>query len=201
VFCKRELNPDLYIIPLSFIDPSSGSEQANFSITAGSNELSLAILDGTDDSWTFNTYVCGNVKGVKMNGTTYNPGNSGVVDLGTVITSHQDISGKQDTIVSNSVITGVSSGGIRAIKGTDNKLYALSTLLTSPGDDYTLARLNDIPTVNNSTITIQKGGSTVDTFTTNASSDKSINIPNELPSYSSSDSGKILSVNSSGNLV
>ena len=54
---------------------------------------------------------------------------------------------------------------------------------------------------NNATITIQKGGTTVDSFTVNASSNKSINIPNELPSYSSSDSGKILSVNSSGQLV
>lgn len=54
---------------------------------------------------------------------------------------------------------------------------------------------------NNATITIQKGGTTVDSFTVNASSNKTINIPNELPSYSSSDSGKILSVNSSGQLV
>lgn len=58
-----------------------------------------------------------------------------------------------------------------------------------------------IPTVNDSTISIQKGGTAVDSFTTNASSGKTINIPNELPSYSSSDSGKILSVNSSGALV
>lgn len=58
-----------------------------------------------------------------------------------------------------------------------------------------------IPTVNDSTISIQKGGTAVDSFTTNASSAKTINIPNELPSYSSSDSGKILSVNSSGALV
>ena len=57
-----------------------------------------------------------------------------------------------------------------------------------------------IPTVNNNTITIQKGGTTVDSFTTNGSA-KTINIPNELPSYSLSDSGKILSVNSSGQLV
>lgn len=41
----------------------------------------------------------GTVTGVKMNGTTKNPSN-GVVDLGTVITEHQDISGKQDTLVS-----------------------------------------------------------------------------------------------------
>lgn len=58
-----------------------------------------------------------------------------------------------------------------------------------------------IPTVNNNTITIQKGGTTVDSFTVNASANKTINIPNELPSYSASDSGKILSVNSSGQLV
>ena len=58
-----------------------------------------------------------------------------------------------------------------------------------------------IPTVNDSTITIQKGGTNVNSFTTNASSNKTINIPNELPAYSASDSGKVLSVNSSGHLV
>ena len=67
------------------------------------------------------------------------------------------------------------------------------------------AYIQNKPTIpaaaNDSTITIQKGGTNVDTFTTNAASNKTINIPNELPSYSSSDSGKILSVNSSGQLV
>lgn len=54
-----------------------------------------------------------------------------------------------------------------------------------------------IPTVNNSTITIQKNGSNVDSFTTNASSNKSINIAvNELPSVTSSDNGKALIVSS-----
>lgn len=42
-----------------------------------------------------------------------------------------------------------------------------------------------IPTVNDTTITIQKGGVNVDTFTVNTSSNKTINISNELPSYSS----------------
>ena len=41
------------------------------------------------------TKNAGTVTGVKINGTTKNP-SSGVVDLGTVITSHQDISGKAD---------------------------------------------------------------------------------------------------------
>ena len=38
----------------------------------------------------------GTITGITMNGTS--KGTSGVVDLGTVITSHQDISGKQDKI-------------------------------------------------------------------------------------------------------
>lgn len=54
-----------------------------------------------------------------------------------------------------------------------------------------------IPTVNNSTITIQKNGTTVDSFTTNASSGKSINIiVSEPPSVSSSDNGKVMVVSS-----
>jgi hypothetical protein len=39
----------------------------------------------------------GTVTGVKINGTTKSP-SSGVVDLGTVITAHQDISGKVDKV-------------------------------------------------------------------------------------------------------
>ena len=48
--------------------------------------------DGAIRLW---TNAPSTVTGVKMNGTTNNPTN-GVVDLGTVITSHQDISGKAD---------------------------------------------------------------------------------------------------------
>lgn len=45
----------------------------------------------------------GTVTGVKINGSTKSP-TSGVVDLGTVLTAHQDISGKQDKLVSGSTI-------------------------------------------------------------------------------------------------
>lgn len=52
-----------------------------------------------------------------------------------------------------------------------------------------------IPTVNNATLTIQKNGTTVNTFTANASSDVTANIQvNELPTVSSSDNGKVLQV-------
>ena len=48
----------------------------------------------------------GTVTGVKINGSTKSPA-SGVVDLGTVITSHQDISGKADK---SSLATVATSG-------------------------------------------------------------------------------------------
>lgn len=87
----------------------------------------------------------GTITGITMNGSS--KGTSGVVDLGTVITAHQDISGKQDKITSS------------------NKL------------DYSLlSNTPTIPTVNNATLTIQKNGTNVQTFTANASSNKTANI-------------------------
>jgi hypothetical protein len=82
----------------------------------------------------------GTVTGVKINGTTKSP-SSGVVDLGTVITSHQDISGKQDKLVSGTNIktingtsilgsgnitisgSGGSSGGSGAYPEVDGTIY------------------------------------------------------------------------------
>ena len=55
----------------------------------------------------------------------------------------------------------------------------LATVATS-GDYDDLTNKPTIPTVNDSTITIQQGGTTVDTFTTNQSTNKTINIPNEI---------------------
>ena len=53
----------------------------------------------------------GTVTGVKVNGTTKNP-SSGIVDIGTVITSHQDISGKQDKLVSGTNIKTINGTSI-----------------------------------------------------------------------------------------
>lgn len=64
------------------------------------------------------------VTGVKINGSTKSPSN-GVVDLGTVITSHQDISGKQDKLVSGTNIKtlngqSILGSGDLAIGGGDS---------------------------------------------------------------------------------
>ena len=76
----------------------------------------------------------GTVTGVKVNGTTKNP-SSGVVDLGTVITSHQDISGKQDKIPVQSY--GNSSTTLSIAPNALHKWGTVSTLtitLTAPTD-------------------------------------------------------------------
>lgn len=74
--------------------------QADWNATSGLSQIlnkptiPAAVTESTVSGWGF-TKNTGTVTGVKMNGTTKNP-TSGVVDLGTVITSHQDISGKAD---------------------------------------------------------------------------------------------------------
>lgn len=52
----------------------------------------------------------GTITGIKMNGAS--KGTSGVVDLGTVITAHQDISGKQDKLVSGTNIKTINGTSI-----------------------------------------------------------------------------------------
>lgn len=74
--------------------------QADWNATSGLAQIlnkptiPVAVTESTVSGWGF-TKNTGTVTGVKINGTTKNP-TSGVVDLGTVITSHQDISGKAD---------------------------------------------------------------------------------------------------------
>lgn len=68
------------------------------------------VTEQTVSGWGF-TKNQGTVTGVKINGSTKNPSN-GVVDLGTVITSHQDISGKQDKLVSGTNIKTINNQSI-----------------------------------------------------------------------------------------
>lgn len=102
----------------------------------------------------------GTITGIKMNGSS--KGTSGVVDLGTVITAHQDISGKQDKITSTAKLPASLVSG-------------LATVATS-GSYNDLSNTPTIPTVHNGTLTIQKNGTTVQTFSANQSSSVTANI-------------------------
>lgn len=98
----------------------------------------------------------GTVTGVKINGSTKSPSN-GVVDLGTVITSHQDISGKQDKLVSGTNIKTINgqsilgSGNI-VINGGNGSGYSdanvqavdeISTIIDVDMDKYIVETTDD----------------------------------------------------------
>ena len=91
----------------------------------------------------------GTVTAVKMNGTTKNPA-SGVVDLGTVITAHQDISGLQEKLTTDQ-LSAVNSG-ITADKVGTYDGYA--TTIAGKQDKLSTAQLNAV----NSGITAAKVG-------------------------------------------
>ena len=82
----------------------------------------------------------GTVTGVKINGTTKNP-SSGIVDLGTVITAHQDISGKQDNLVSGTNIKTINGqsilgeGNIEIKTEVDTSSFVTREELTSLQDE------------------------------------------------------------------
>ena len=122
-----------------------------------------------DSGFTTNT---GTITGITMNGSS--KGTSGVVDLGTVITEHQDISGKANTADLATVATSGSYNDLSnkptipaaQVQSDWNATSGMGVILNKP----------TIPTVNNATLTIQKNGTTVNTFTANASSNVTANI-------------------------
>lgn len=90
----------------TYSKPSGGIPKSDL---ASAVQTSLGKADTALQSYT--EQYKGTVTGVKINGTTKNP-SSGVVDLGTVITSHQDISVKQDKLVSGTNIKTINGESI-----------------------------------------------------------------------------------------
>ena len=84
------------------------------------------VIESTVSGWGF-TKNTGTITGIKMNGAS--KGTSGVVDLGTVITSHQDISGKVDGAASS------TDGNLASFDGTTGKTIKDSGLTTTNVSD------------------------------------------------------------------
>ena len=81
----------------------------------------------------------GTITGVKMNGVS--KGTSGVVDLGTVLTEHQDISGKQDK--TDNTLATTDKTVIGAINEINTKVGNLTGALTWKGKLDTLPAVTD----------------------------------------------------------
>lgn len=77
------------------------------SSTSSTSTALAATASAVKEAYDLANSYKGTVTGVKINGTTKTP-TSGTVDLGTVITAHQDISGKQDALVSGTNIKTVN---------------------------------------------------------------------------------------------
>lgn len=72
------------------------------------------ITDADIANWNSKTSNVGTITGITMNGVS--KGTAGVVDLGTVITAHQDISGKQDVITDLETIRSNAALGATALQ-------------------------------------------------------------------------------------
>lgn len=154
--------------------------QADWNATSGLAQIlnkptiPAAVTESTVSGWGF----------TKNTGTYSKPSNG--IPKTDLTTDVQTSLGKADT-------------ALQSYTETDPTVPAWAKASTKP--TYTASEVGALPdttvipaAANNSTITIQKGGTTVDSFTTNASAAKTINIPNELPAYSASNNGQILGV-------
>ena len=131
------------------------------------------------------TYVTNTVPAWARNSTkpTYTASEVGALPDTTVIPAAPGTLKTNNTTAQTASASESLSGTINLHKVAKTGTY--SDLIGTP----------TIPTVNNATLTIQKNGTTVNTFTANASSNVTANIQvNELPAVTSNDNGKILQV-------
>lgn len=163
-----------------------------------SNKSVLDGISSTDiTNWNSKTDNVGTVTGVKMNGTTKNP-TSGVVDLGTVITSETTLS-KGSTSGSGNAVTDISVSG-HQITLTKGKTFLESETQLSKGTTTGTGNAVTDVTVSGHKITLTKGT----TFLTQHQSIKTLNgtaltgtgniTLRGVPAFSASDNGKILGV-------
>lgn len=117
---------------------ANGTEEIKipYAVLADPPTIPAAVTESTVSGWGF-TKNAGTITGIKMNGSS--KGTSGVVDLGTVITAHQDISGKANL-----------SGG-----NTFSGLQTVNAPANSSGTEQATAKFK---TANGGSITFGKEG-------------------------------------------
>lgn len=160
-------------------------ENKSASLAAAGSSATIATVDGTNitvttpSTWT-GVDKTGTITGVKFNNVDATVSN-GVASITATIPSavtESTVSGWGFT-KNTGTLTGVSFNGNSAT--VTNGVAAITATIPAAA--------------NNGTLTIQKNGTTVQTFTANQSSNVTANIQvNEVPSYSSSNNGQILSV-------
>lgn len=85
------------------------------------------------------------------------------------------LTAETDPVFSASVAAGITSNDITKWNNAEENVQSDWSQSDNTKDDFIKNKPN-IPTVNDAILTIQKNGTTIDTFTANASTDKTINI-------------------------
>lgn len=171
---------------ITFIESLTGTNTAtsgDLTITATRKKITVpsAVTSDTVSGWGF-TKNTGTLTGVKFNNADATVTN-GIASITATIPAAPGTLNTTATTAQSTSSNEALSGNITLHKVS--KTGAYSDLTGTP----------TIPTVNNATLTIQKNGTTVQTFTANASSNATANITvNELPTVTSSDNGKVLMV-------
>jgi len=157
---------------------------------------SLSESDITEMGFTKNT---GTVTGITMNGTSKTV-TGGVVDLGTVITEHQDISGKVDKNGTDSLMTAAEHIKLAGIAtGADVNVQSDWNQTTTTADDFiknkpTLgtAAAKDVPSSGNaSTTQVVMGNDSRLTDSRNAKDVSAWAKASTKPTYTASEVGAI----------
>lgn len=130
-YLTEETDPTVpsYVKNITQANITSWNNKSNFS--GNYNDLTNKptippeVTETTVSNWGF-TKNAGTITGITMNGAS--KGTSGVVDLGTVITSHQDISGKLNTSqVKNTMST--TAGDVYDVRYINTMIGNIGTLL------------------------------------------------------------------------
>ena len=192
-----KVTADGYYVPLS---RTIAGKQLNANITAADMRTALNVADGatkvvesTVSGWGF-TKNKGTVITVKMNNANRTTSAEGVVDLGTVITAHQDISGKQDKITTTNKLSASLISGLATVatSGSYNDLADKPTI----DNNNQKVKAGAVEFGANATVNITAGtnvtvtGSAADgTITISGKSDSAINtlIDNKINNLDVSD--------------
>lgn len=145
-YTASEVGADASGTAASAVNTHNSSSTAHSDIR---NAIPTNVSDLTNDAG-YTTNV-GTITGITMNGTS--KGTSGVVDLGTVITAHQDISGKLDKS------GGTMTGALTLSGGPTNNLHAATKKYVDDLDTAMDARMADVEAA------VGSGGSVDDKIT------------------------------------
>ena len=122
-FITKDVNNLTYYTLSSAL--STVATSGSYSDLSNKPTIPSEVTETTVSNWGFTKNI-GTITGITMNGAS--KGTSGVVDLGTVITSHQDISGKVNTSqVKNTMST--TAGDVYDVRYINTMIGNIETLL------------------------------------------------------------------------